>query len=350
MLTQFWELESLGITQNEPSVHEAFKKSIQFKNGRYKVSLPWRPNQSQLPTNLELARKRLQGLLKRLSQHPEVQQEYHAVIQEQLRLGIVEKCSDQLRQSSNDAIHYLPHHAIIRTDKQTTKLRIVYDASARDNGPSLNDCLFSGPKFDQSILDILLRFRTYKIALIADIEKAFLMVSVQEEDRNALRFLWVDDVQKSPPIIEEMRFTRVVFGVSASPFLLNATINHHLERYRDKYPNLVDTLLHSMYVDDVTCGANSEDEAYQIYDISTKLFAEGGFNLRKFITNSASLQQRISTNNQNPSCPEPASSSVVEENTTYTSTLFNNEMSNRQKILGVSWDPDSDMLELTLDQ
>ena len=214
LLTQFWELESLGITQNEPSVHEAFKKSIQFKNGRYKVSLPWRPNQSQLPTNLELARKRLQGLLKRLRQHPEVQQEYHAVIQEQLRLGIVEKCSDQLRQSSNDTIHYLPHHAIIRTDKQTTKLRIVYDASARDNGPSLNDCLFSGPKFDQSILDILLRFRTYKIALIADIEKTFLMVSVQEEDRNALRFLWVDDVQKSPPIIEEMRFTRVVFGVS----------------------------------------------------------------------------------------------------------------------------------------
>ena len=158
------------------------------------------------------------------------------------------------------------------------------------------------------------------------------MVSVREEDHNALRFLWVDDVRKSSPVIEEMRFARVVFGVSASPFLLNATINHHLERYS----NLVDTLLHSTYVDDVTCGAN---EAYQLYDISTKLFAEGGFNLRKFVTNSASLQQRISANNQNPSCPKLASSSVVEENTTYTSTLFNNEMPNRQKILGVSWDP-----------
>ena len=149
LLTQFWELESLGITQNEPSIHDIFKKSIQFKNGRYKVSLPWRPNQPQLPTNFELARKRLQGLLKRLRQHPEVQQEYHAIIQEQLRLGIVEKCSDQTCQGSDDTIHYLPHHAIIHTDKQTTKLRIVYDASARDNGPSLNDCLFSGPKFDQ---------------------------------------------------------------------------------------------------------------------------------------------------------------------------------------------------------
>ena len=130
LLTQFWELESLGIMQNEPSVHEVFKKSIAFQNGRYKVSLPWYPNQPLLPTNFELARKRLQGLLKRHRQRPEIQQKYHSIIQEQLRLGIIEKCSDQRRQSSDDTIHYLPHHVIIHTDKQTTKLRIVYDASA----------------------------------------------------------------------------------------------------------------------------------------------------------------------------------------------------------------------------
>lgn len=321
LLKQFWELESLGIKQNEPSVHEAFKQSIQFKSGRYEVSLPWRSNQTQLPSNLELARKRLQGLLKKLCQHHEVQQEYHAIIQEQLQLGIVEKISDRPHQNSDSRIHYLPHHAIIRTDKQTTKLRIVYDASARDKGPSLNDCLFSGPKFDQNILAILLRFRTYKIALTADVEKAFLMVSIHEEDRDALRFLWVDNIKKSSPVIEKLRFTRAVFGVSASPFLLNATISHHLERYRDTYPNLVDTLLCSMYVDDVTCGADNEDKAYQLYANSHKLFAEGGFNLRKLVTNSASLQQKISTNKQNPSHFKPATSSVVEENSTYTDTL-----------------------------
>ena len=59
---------------------------------------------------------------------------------------------------------------------------------------------------------VLIRFRTYRIALIADVEKAFLMVSVCKEDRNTLRFLWVDDVEKSSPVIQEMRFTRVVFG------------------------------------------------------------------------------------------------------------------------------------------
>ena len=181
-------------------------------------------------------------------------------------MGIIEKFSDWPHQNSDERIHYLSHHTIIHTDKQTTKLRIVYDASAQDKGPSLNDCLFSGPKFDQNILDILLRFHTYKIALTADVEKAFLMVSVCEEDHSALRFLWVDNIKKSSPVIEEMRFARVVFGVSASPLLLNATINDHLERYQDKHSHLVDTLLCS--IDDVTCGADGEDEAYQLWLLS----------------------------------------------------------------------------------
>ena len=75
-------------------------------------------------------------------------------------------------------VHYLPHHAVIRKDKTTTKVRVVYDASAKGGGPSLNECLHTGPKFEQRILDILLRFRTCKVVLTADIEKAFLMVSV----------------------------------------------------------------------------------------------------------------------------------------------------------------------------
>ena len=71
-----------------------------------------------------------------------------------------------------------PNIAVIRKDKSTTKLRIAYDVSAKSTGCSLNECLHKGPKFDQKVLDILLRFRTYPIALIVDIEKAFLMISV----------------------------------------------------------------------------------------------------------------------------------------------------------------------------
>ena len=76
----------------------------------------------------------------------------------------VEETDAAVREAA-ERIHYLPHHAVIHRDKDTTKVRVVYDASARCEGPSLNDCLHTGPKFHQRIFDLLLRFRTYSVAL-----------------------------------------------------------------------------------------------------------------------------------------------------------------------------------------
>ena len=118
--------------------------------------------------------KRLKGLLGRLNQEPDVRKEYDTDTAEQ---GIVEPVEDQAHVDV-DGVHYLPHHAVIRRDKASTKLHIVYDASAQSSGPSLNDCLDPGPKFNQKILDILTRFRVHKVAIIAYIEKAFLIIRV----------------------------------------------------------------------------------------------------------------------------------------------------------------------------
>ena len=108
------------------------------------------------------------------------------------------------------------------------KWPIVYDASAKSDGASLNDCLHAGPALTQSIFDIMLRFRNHRVALVGDIEKAFLMVHMNETDKDVLRFLWVDDINKAEPKVITLRFTRVVFGLSSSPFLLNATIKHRV--------------------------------------------------------------------------------------------------------------------------
>ena len=87
----------------------------------------------------------------------------------------------------------------MRRDKSTTRLRVVYDASAKSaNSPSLNDCLLKGQKFNQLIFDLLVRFRLHKIALTADLEKAFLMVSVDEADCDVLRYIWVEDTSALP--------------------------------------------------------------------------------------------------------------------------------------------------------
>ena len=222
-LRTFWELESLGISVSCKSVHQEFEENILLKDGRYEVRLPWKKPRPVLTDNYELSWKRLQGLLRRLRLTPDILQEYDNVIRNQMKLGIVRSVSDSDLGNVGE-VHYLPHHAVVKRDRETTKVRVVYDASAKSGGPSLNECLHTGPSFNQKIMDILLRFRSYPVALTADIEKAFLMISVAEEDRNSLRFLWVDDITKSDPVIQAFQFTRVIFGVSSSPFLLNATV------------------------------------------------------------------------------------------------------------------------------
>lgn len=170
----------------------------------------------------------------------------------------------------------------------------MYDASAKTgSGPSLNESLLVGPKFNQLILDVLLRFRTFRIPLVADIEKAFLMIAVNPKDQDVLRFLWFKNWEEETPEVQVFGFTRVVFRVASSPFLLNATVRHHLEGYRSFHPRLVKCILDSTYVDDVVFGANSVEETYELYQDDKGIFREGGFNLRKFRTSVSELQVRI---------------------------------------------------------
>ena len=117
--------------------------------------------------------------------------------------------------------HYVAHHPVFREDRKTSKLRIVFDASTKENGPSLNEVLYKGPQLTPLIFDILISFRTYAIALTFDfVEKTFHQVNDHEKDREFLRFLWFDNVFSDQPKIVRYRFARVIFGVTCSPFLL----------------------------------------------------------------------------------------------------------------------------------
>ena len=119
-----------------------------------------------------------------------------------------------------------------------------------------------------------------RIAVIADIEKAFLMVAMAKKDRDVLRFLWFKDACTDQQDLMELRFARVVFGVTSSPFLLNATIRHHLNKYESSHPVLTKKLRQSLYVDDVAFGAANEEQAYQMFVTSKEILKEAGFNLR----------------------------------------------------------------------
>ena len=129
-MKSFWELESFGIPSTDRSLYDELQDTIVFHDGRYEVQLPWKTPKRDLPNNYDLSLKRLNGLLRRLKHEPDVLAEYDTVIKTQLHQGIVEPVEDQ---SSVDVpgVRYLPHHAVIRRDKATTKLHVVHFAEGR---------------------------------------------------------------------------------------------------------------------------------------------------------------------------------------------------------------------------
>ena len=247
-IKQFWDLGSLGIRPNEETVSEKFSRDVHFNGERYEVSLPLKEYHELLPDNFQVSKSRLNSLLRRLKSRPGMLEHYNEVIQDQLDKNIIEVVEEEPAPEVGK-VHYLPHHEVVRLDKNTTKVRVVIDASSKRNGPSLNNCLYAGPPLTPLIFDVLLRFRAHETALTADIEKAFLNVAVSKDHRDLLRFLWVDDVHKDNPQLVIRRFARVVFGVNSSPFLLNATIRHRMNTYRTVDPSFVEEVLRSLYVD-----------------------------------------------------------------------------------------------------
>lgn len=157
-----------------------------------------------------------------------------------------------------------------------------------------------------------------------------------------MRFLWFDDISKSNPNVISLCFTRVPFGVTSSPFLLNWTLQHHLNKYIDTLPETVQKISRSLYVDDVASGAGCDEEAYKLHVESTTILREGGFNLRKFMTNSNQLQEAIKKKDVIHTTKQ-----FIADDGSYTQNALGAHqpvLPGETKVLGVNWNPSTDNL------
>ncbi|XP_053380514.1 uncharacterized protein LOC128548907 [Mercenaria mercenaria] len=289
----------------------------------YFVTWPWKEENPELPENRHLAFSRLKSNVARMKNKPEILEKYNTVIQEQLSKGVIEKVDNNTK---NGVIHYIPHHAVITPQKTTTKLRVVYDASAkvRKENKSLNECLYRGPVILSDLCGLLMRFRLHKVAVVSDIEKAFLQIGLQENQRDETRFLWIRDIKRpfvNKENVQEYRFCRVPFGVISSPFLLGATIESHLESYNNSIANKIKD---DIYVDNVITGTDTWQEALDLYSVSKRIFSEASMNLREWASNSSDLLESIASEDK-------AKHSVI-------------------KILGNTWDTKNDTLSVSVPQ
>ena len=326
-LRWFWEMEHIGIVpeHQEPSIWEEFVTKIRYKEEHkaYEVEFPCKLNMLKtLPDNYHICEVRLQSLLSKLNKpgNEEILNAYEDIIKKQLQEGIIEEVNPD--QCTDAATHYLPHHGVIRKDKPSTAVRIVYDGSAKSHKKSLslNQCLQAGPSLVNNLASVLIRFRMHPIGIVADISRAFLRMFLTEEDRDLTRFLWREGGNLSNPV-KVYRFTRVPFGLTCSPFLLHATIIHHLSQHKAKHPELVEKMLESFYVDDMLTGADTEEDAVELANESDSVMKEASMELCKYSTNSSKVLEACSISEEKKS----------------KETMI--------KVLGMTWNKGSDQFE-----
>ena len=188
---KLYSLDVLGVEDRRENdqldVLRDFKESVVRKqDGRYGVGFPWIPGATITNTNEALSRKRLENVERKLSRDEKLKGEYGGIVEEQLRAGVIEEAP---KSPSGKRVFYMPHKPIIKQGTVTTKVRMVFDASAKPQllTNSINDDMFTGPPLQPFLWDIMVRVRMSTSLLLGDIEKVFLQIGVKEEDRDAFR-------------------------------------------------------------------------------------------------------------------------------------------------------------------
>ena len=289
---QLCRLDVLGIQDSpdgdQQTVHSEFREQLKRdEEGWYETGLMWKANHTELPNNKAASLRRTNNTITKLKRNQDHFEEYHQKITDQIKEGILEPANEE----ANGREYYIPHKPVRNDDRETTKLRIVYDASAKpnDRSPSLNDCLETGPTLMNKIWSIIVRNRMRPVTIMGDIKQAFHQIRIREEDRDALRFHWITDTDSCTRTI--LRFTRAVMGVNQSTFLLSGVLDYHLNTYNeDPRQDIIDALKDEIYVDDVIGGANTTIDAQKFKSVATDVLGDAAFHLHKWHSNVLELE------------------------------------------------------------
>ena len=330
MAYHFWLAESppeekQSTTQVEQQVEQQYRDTFSYSptSCRYQVTLPRKPDCPPLGES-----------------RPQAVQRYYSNEKAILRKGVHQEFQSQI-QGYLDAEHaepvppedldhphfYLPMHSVSKQSSTSTKLRVVFDGSASSSsGVSLNHLLQVGPTIHPPLADILIRFRTYPVALTADVAKMYREVELLPSDRDLHRFVWRPTPQDS---LRDYRMTRVTFGVSASPYLAIRTLQQTAKDHATDHPTAFNHIHSSFYVDDLLAGAETADQAMELFSTLRSILQRGGFNLCKWRSSDSTVLQSI---------PQDLQEKLLTKDST---TL---QPSSQPKALGLQWDSGKDCM------
>ena len=281
------EIETLGVVKVEnPTRSIKDKRALALMErttvkiegeDAYVSGLLRRAEHPTLPTNYDMAERRLKSLEKKFENNPEMKQKYAESIRDDVEKGYVKKLSEAEVQSEGKVIWYLPHRYVINP-KKPDRLRRVCDLSAKFMGQSLNDKIFSGPNLLSSLFGVMFRFCEGRIAMAADVKEMYHMLRLPDCDKPSMRFLWRESAEEQPSVYQ---FERTVFGEVSAPSRANYTMRRNADENGGDLPLGVKAVYKHFYKNDGLPSTNSREEAIEMRKQMTELLRRGGFRLHK---------------------------------------------------------------------
>ncbi len=291
LFNAMYELEQVptasSMTDEEKSAVAQFEDTIrQESDGRYSCQLPKVSDPPQLGSSEKMAKSRFLSNERRMLRMGQLES-FNAEMAGYLEMGHAEVVSDN---KEKNAKYYLPVKGVVKTSSTSTKVRPVFDASAKSsNGKALNDIYLVGPNLYPLILDILLKFRVKPVAIAADISKMYREVWLQDEDKDYHRLF----IRAKNGELLQARMKRLTFGVRPSPFVATSVIRHHAKLNATQYPEASEAILANFYVDDYLASVDTVEEADKLRESLCQLLNLCGMTLRKWRASSDNVLEKI---------------------------------------------------------
>lgn len=293
-LAKFWEIEEMPskrrLTEDEEKCETYFDETFtRDTSGRLHVRIPMKNSKILFGESQHFAVQRQEQIERKFQSNIQFAEQYRSFMEQYCALGhmceVVGVTTNRSRSTnlSSTNEYYIPHHAVVKEASTTTKLRVVFDASRRTTkGISLNEKMMIGPKLQDDLTAIILRWRKYRIAFCADIEKMYRQIMVDEPDANLQRIVWRPTTNE-PMKVYQLR--TVTYGTASAPYLAIKSLNTLARLEQQRYPVGANIVLNNFYVDDVLSGADTPQECITSQRQLNKLLSSGGFTLRKWASN-----------------------------------------------------------------
>ncbi|KAJ8036637.1 hypothetical protein HOLleu_20672 [Holothuria leucospilota] len=330
-LTDFWTSESMGVNPssceckpNRSSKLEAdegkiISDSCEKVGTQWLIPYPWRKDAKLLPDNRSQAERTLRATEKRLSKNPEYAEAYKREMMEMVEMKFARKLTEKDIKQYKGPVHYISHHAVIRPEKRSTPVRIVFNSSAVFQGHCLNDYWLKGPDLLNNLFGVILRFREHKVATCGDISKMYHRILIPETDQHVHRYLWRDmQIDRTPEVFVK---TVLTFGDRPAPAMAQVALLKTAKEGEQQHPRAAQALRHNTYMDDICLSNPTIEDAAEITHGIDEVLKGGGFKVKEWLS-SQPLGER---------------SEVSKENV----KSFTDE-TKVEKVLGVVWDHEND--------